>query len=296
MAVDDELDLNDSDIEWSVATLMETLPAPVRTFVRSQERKDIALALSQKYRLHVDQAGTFERSFLYMLLGVSSPTEFVSELRGAGIPDDIVTSLTSDLNEQVFKKLRRQEEAAVTPVPPPAPIAPAPPVPQPSPAPRPEPVLPPLESVRTMNTDMERAREAAQPQYQQPYMPQYPQMAVQYVPFPGAYQPMPPPPQTYWMPVPMPQMPPQYQYPQPPQYAPQPVPPAAPIPVPTPPPPAPVAETRPIETPNTAEFVPYEPPRRAEPPPNLPTSEPAAPISTPIKREYGVDPYHEPIQ
>lgn len=296
MAVDDTHTISDEDIEMSIASLMERLPAPVRTFVSSQERKDIVLALSQKYQLHVDQAGIFEHSFLFMLLGASTPTEFVAELRAAGIADSVVTSITNDLNEQVFKKLRKEEEmmrpepaAVQAPVPQPAPVAPpvqaAPAIPEP----------PPLETMRTMGTDMTRAQQAAPTQYAAPYMPSYPQMPVQYVPFPGSYQPMPQP-QTYWVPVQMPAAP-QYPYPQP-QYAP---------PVATPPPPvvqqqpaptqpAPVAQIAPEPTPVVPEVV--APARPMPPPPqDLPTTQSSmAPAPTPLHKEYGVDPYHEPIQ
>lgn len=278
MATDPSLTISDDDINQSVAVLLEHLPAPVRAFVKSQERTDIALALSQKYRLHADQAGVFEQSFLYMLLGVSDPKEFVADLREAGISEEAVAGLANDLNEQVFKPLRREEEqvaAPAAPPPPPPPSAPAPPPPPPPPP------VAPAEPMRTMGTDMAHVQAGYQMPY--PQQPMYPSVQqVQYVPF--GYAPIPmQQPGGYWVPVVLPQQQPVY----PPQMQ-QPVPPSPP-----PPPPAPVVvPATPPPPPPPPVFEREVPP----PPPNLPTMEVSPTESAdPLKKEYGVDPYREPF-
>lgn len=91
-------------------TLVSELPKPVQEFVLGAEHDRVALELSKKYGLHVDQAGVFERSFMHMLLGISSPQEFVDNLTQAGLPEQTVRGLTQDINELVFIPLRKAEQ------------------------------------------------------------------------------------------------------------------------------------------------------------------------------------------
>lgn len=88
---------------------MEDLPLPIRKFLQSPERDAVSLRLTQKYGLHADDAGTFERAYIYMLLGVFTPDEFVQELRENGLNENTIRGLATDVNEQVFKKLRQEE-------------------------------------------------------------------------------------------------------------------------------------------------------------------------------------------
>lgn len=245
-----------SQVASAIATLIANLPAPVREFVNSPERDQISLELTQKYGLHIDQAGEFERAYLRMLLGVDSPDEFTLSLRQAGIPEATITSLTADVNEMVFKPLRKKEqelsERKVPPAPQPKrasePIREAP-VPQPAPPPPPAP-----------------------PQPQPVYMP----------PVQGTQQ------QTYWVPVSITAVPQPYMTTQPPvQYQmPQAQPVQEPPPAPPPPPPAP----EPV--PQVAPQVPPPPVWEPQPPPNLPTGDIS---SSPLKKDYVADPYREPI-
>ncbi len=99
-------------LKRAVNTVMNDLPAPVQRFLKSPARDEVVASLSKKYALHVDQAGTFELAFLHMLLGVASPETFVATLRAAGIPSEVVSSLASEVNEQVFKRLREEEQGA----------------------------------------------------------------------------------------------------------------------------------------------------------------------------------------
>lgn len=168
-----------------MAVLMQELPQPLQDFLRSPQRDAVAAELGAKYLLRIDQAGVFERSYLYMLLGVYTPDEFVQELRDAGIPDAAVRGLTTDVNERVFKQLQHEEQStdsvtpvlASTPIPAPArPVAPpmqvfAPAAPAPfAPPPTSIPVAPVAAQpvIRTMVHDMELAKEMAK----HPHAPQ----------------------------------------------------------------------------------------------------------------------------
>ncbi len=72
---------------------------------------------------------------LLMLLGQETPVDFVSTLQDAGIAPDKVQSLISDINTEVFMKLRHTEQQtpkAIAPaVPEPARVIPSPSIPAP---------------------------------------------------------------------------------------------------------------------------------------------------------------------
>ncbi|MES2994501.1 MAG: hypothetical protein V4681_00470 [Patescibacteria group bacterium] len=96
-------------VEDAIATLVAELPKPVQEFITGSERARVVLELSKKYGLHADQAGEFERAFIFMLLGISSPPEFVVSLREAGISPEKVNGLVEDVNKDVFMRLREEE-------------------------------------------------------------------------------------------------------------------------------------------------------------------------------------------
>jgi len=174
-------------LEEATNLLLGDLPKPVQDFYNGPKRAEIALALAKKYQLHADQAGDFEHAFMCMLLGISSPEEFVDELTQSGIPEEKVRQLAVDVNEQVFVPLRKAEQSqprptarmaepvtlpgSSVPVPPPVPHRPepAPLVPPPSLVPPPAPQMPHY-------------------MYMQPHMPQQmlymPQYGMPYGPTP----------------------------------------------------------------------------------------------------------------
>lgn len=186
---EESLNVADLSLDDQIEILMEDLPEPIQAFLRGPERDATSTRLSQKYNLHADQAGAFERAYLYMLLGVNSPDEFTQDLKDAGLPPDTIRGLTNDVNEQVFKKLRDQEltpsstEAAAytepqrpvvpvmqvgTPTPPPqvvpelvAPVAPAP---------EPARVSHLINLIRPENKESSPAQQTVtEPSYQAPY-------------------------------------------------------------------------------------------------------------------------------
>jgi len=103
-------------LDDAVAALVAGMPAPVQKFVTGTERTRVTMALSKKYALHVDQAGEFERAFIFMLLGISTPEEFVVSLHEAEIPPEAVNGLIEDVNKEVFMRLRDEERAQIAPV------------------------------------------------------------------------------------------------------------------------------------------------------------------------------------
>jgi len=253
--------MDEPTLTQSIAQLLAKVPRPVQEYVVSDLSNEVR-SLMDKYQLHVDQGGVLQNELLLMLLGQEEPAEFMKELRAAGIGEGTVQSLMVDINEDVFKPLRKKEqEVGVAPAQRvPEPVSQTTP-PPPAPTPIPPPPPPPDRGVRTMEADMQAAQAAQAQQY-----------------MPGAQT------QTYWVPVSITAIPQPYMTTQPP---PQAYPQQAPPPPPTPPP---AIEERPAPPPPPLrEERTWEPP----PPPNLPTVE--SQPNTPIKKEYGADPYREPV-
>ncbi|MBP7741616.1 MAG: hypothetical protein KA104_02925 [Candidatus Pacebacteria bacterium] len=303
----DETTPQEMDINEAVATLLRELPKPVQDFVTGPERARVALSLSQKYNLHADQAGEFEHAFMFMLLGISSPEEFVDSLTRAGILPEMVRGLVADVNEQVFVPLRKAEQnptPAPTVAPAPSPIQPAmPPASKPllaTPAPA-APLLPGSSEPVPVATPFppQPASIPVVPPVQQPQaypqMPPYPygQPAMP----PQMMYPTPPPygvpygaPVYMWPQQPVPQwsVQPSYAYPpQAPQYMPAPEQQAAP----TSPAPAPAINPAPTVAPAPSPHAQQQtPPPTPVRPVFTPQSAPA-----PLKKDYGADPYREPF-
>lgn len=170
-------------VEDAIGTLIDGLPGPVRSFVTSPERPRIALSLSEKYSLHVDQAGEFEKAYMFMLLGIASPEEFVDTLTKAGLPPETVRGLAKDVNEQVFVPLRKAEQAPPAPKQEAAPVLPGTSLPVPPPVPHRVPA-PPLVAPPSVN----QAPPAHPYIYGIPPMPQHvmymPQYGMPYGPAP----------------------------------------------------------------------------------------------------------------
>jgi hypothetical protein len=114
---EEDIDISQLSFEQQVAFLMRDLPEPVQKFLQSPERNQISLELARKYNLHADAAGVFEKAYILMLLGVNTPDEFVQDLRDEKIDEATIRGLANDVNEKVFKRLREEERDGVAPVP-----------------------------------------------------------------------------------------------------------------------------------------------------------------------------------
>lgn len=165
---------DDLTLKQSIGYFLTQVPEPVRDFVLN-ELSGATEQLMQRYDLHVDQGGVLQSQLLLMLLGQTKPADFMTALQNAGIPASSIQSLMKDVNEEIFKKLRAREQASEPipvqmprsePIQPrslpempvyqsaPATFTPAPAISTPTPvAPTP---TEPVNSVRTMQGDMDR--------------------------------------------------------------------------------------------------------------------------------------------
>lgn len=107
--------MEEQTLEQSIAQLIVKVPAPVRTFILNDLSK-MTGEIMQRYQLHVDTAGTLESELLLMLLGQSTPAEFVFALENSGLSNEIVSSIVADINRDVFVRIREAERSHKMPL------------------------------------------------------------------------------------------------------------------------------------------------------------------------------------
>lgn len=118
---------NELTFEESVEEVMRTLPAPIRAYLSSGKYTQVALGLTRKYNLHIDQGGVLEKELALMLMGIETPEGFQKSLAEAAIPGDVVLALMTDINQEVFVPLRNQMQHPAQAARPAASLRPTPP-------------------------------------------------------------------------------------------------------------------------------------------------------------------------
>lgn len=290
--------MEEQSLTQSISQLLGQAPPPIRAFVLN-ELPETVNRLMGRHGIHVDQAGVLEAELLLMLVGQSRPTEFVKALEDAGIDKEKVRAIANDVNREVFVRLRQEERKQAAQVP--------------SRASSPITQVATAEKSLAATTSSDRPREAKT-------VPPPPNLPGQIPAPPPTPRPAPPPPPRIEVPTPppapavqpepapAPKPPVQDQntriihtmardmqalksgedpfrvaHPAPPAWA------AAPQSAPVAPPPPPVA---PVAKPEPVPPQAPVPPAPQAPPPAPATNEP---LRAHLK-QYGVDPYREPIE
>lgn len=130
----------DPQLENDIQQILAELPSQIRALFASEKIENTAKNLMLKNRLHIDQGAILEREIILLTLGLHSPDEFADALKtDASISEDVMRSIMTDVNQEIFVPLQKQmrEEASAVPQ---APRVNAP-VPRYAP-PRPQPVMP----------------------------------------------------------------------------------------------------------------------------------------------------------
>lgn len=125
----------DLTLEESVKQVMQTLPPFIREYLSEGKYTPVAQSLMAKYKLRIDQGGVLERELMLLLMGIETPDNFVQALiNEARLDQQVVNGIVTDVNDQVFTPLRKQEEVQTkqagmqpTPKPAPKPVVPMPP-------------------------------------------------------------------------------------------------------------------------------------------------------------------------
>jgi hypothetical protein len=82
------------------------LPVPIRSYLIDDEMASVIQAIGTKYNLHVDIIGTLGKGASYMLMGIQSPAETLGELVLAGVDGATAQKILEDLNSQIFIPVR----------------------------------------------------------------------------------------------------------------------------------------------------------------------------------------------
>lgn len=97
---------NHSDEE--IIRAIEAAPTLVKEAVSSMSTLQAIAAIGKKYTLHVDLIGKLARLNTCMLVGLTSPTEALGELVLVGIPTDSSKSILGELNQSIFLPLQQR--------------------------------------------------------------------------------------------------------------------------------------------------------------------------------------------
>lgn len=280
-------------------------PEAVRDFVSSGRFDAFLEKLQAQTNLHVDVFGKVSNEILMMLLGITEPVDFPTNLKNeAGVPDELVPAIIDATNEGIFIPIRTQMRGESSPGAPTAlggitepayQQAPSPletfhaaPTPVPTPSPAPEaPIVPPQPAPSPLETFHATATAPTPtPVPVPPHPVPVPEVVV------APIQPQPSPLETFHAAPPIPQPAPVI---------------SAPIPASVPQAPvAPVPMRTMAQDLATAEnpSAPVPPPQTmpVPPAPPAPATAPAPAQNVPSMQEvhddlkkYGIDPYREPF-
>ncbi|MGH7175606.1 MAG: hypothetical protein ACREGR_04595 [Minisyncoccia bacterium] len=120
----------DSETQKNIAALMAEAPTTIRSFLLSKLGPAVE-SLMKKNKLHVDQADVLERELLLLLLSVNTPAEFTENLKNeAHMNGAVLMAVLSDVNSEIFTPIDAEMRAASKAAP--------------EPAGKPEPVVPVL--------------------------------------------------------------------------------------------------------------------------------------------------------
>ena len=96
----------DQSTEDQVLKAYERAPKAVQDALTDGPVIDFMMGLQANYHLHIDTAGSISGMIRDMLLGLLTPSDFYSRLSKLGIDSSDAQKLTQELNEKVFTPLR----------------------------------------------------------------------------------------------------------------------------------------------------------------------------------------------
>ena len=93
--------------EINFQELESKLPSDLKTAIYSADSSTAIENISKKYGLHIDQMGKLAEETGLVMLGVTHPKDFISNLAKRLQVDQLTAkSIAQDVNEQIFKKVR----------------------------------------------------------------------------------------------------------------------------------------------------------------------------------------------
>jgi hypothetical protein len=172
-----------------ILSALDTAPAAVREAASSVTTVKLVGSFIQKYGLHVDTVGKIAELNRALLLGFTSPAEFLGELVLAGVDANTARKIIGELNEKIFMPVQQQMRGSGASRPPMSkpqePATPPPvqessaPVQMPPPPMRTAPPPPDLPGAPEAQQPVTQPAPVAAPQPVAKPMPQMPQAPVQ---------------------------------------------------------------------------------------------------------------------
>src|SRR3989338_2897850 len=99
--------------EINFQELESKLPSDLKTAIYSADSSTAIENISKKYGLNIDQMGKLAEETGLVMLGVTHPKDFISNLAGRlGVDQLTAKSIARDVNEQIFKKVRSEEHTS----------------------------------------------------------------------------------------------------------------------------------------------------------------------------------------
>lgn len=85
------------------------LPESLRDAIFSAEITETLIAIGKKYGLGLDKVGDLSAETSLVMLGITHPNQYISELQKAlGVERDVARNIAQEVNTQVFAKIREE--------------------------------------------------------------------------------------------------------------------------------------------------------------------------------------------
>jgi len=97
----------DSFITETVAEELKKLPQQIQNLITKSGWEQTVRKIVDKHNLRVDQGADLETETLLVMLGLSSPEDFLSNVKNeAEIPDLLAREIVEDIDRNIFSKLK----------------------------------------------------------------------------------------------------------------------------------------------------------------------------------------------
>ena len=83
------------------------MPPEIKEAITSVDTTRILHGIGEKYKLHIDKIGMLADETGAVMLGITHPTKFTSDLKSKlGLNEEIVKAIAEDVNVQIFRPIR----------------------------------------------------------------------------------------------------------------------------------------------------------------------------------------------
>lgn len=156
---------NQSDVENDVLTLLNGVAPSVREFLRGSKKDELVRQFAQRYQFDTKQTVEFEKSLIFFLLGAYTPDDFVNSLASVSITEEAIGEIVNEVDAETLTPL--EDEKALPD--PDEKLLPTPQALRTQPSPRPIPKVPPpdlrmaIETVKSGGTVTPTSRPVTPP-------------------------------------------------------------------------------------------------------------------------------------